>query len=751
MFSRFFRALAPSLRGRLSLVLAAVLFLGATLAGGLIWQGYRNEREVRERHLVDATRAIATLMEAELSKREALLKGLSVSVHLRSESLEAFAQQAKQVAPGTDEWIILFDITGRQLVNTRADPGTVLPTVKKPADIGKAMAGGATYISNLEDGPLAGGKTLAVVIPVLREGKLPQVLCFAMKPEHFTETLLSHRIGEGWLVSVIDRNMNIAGRSRNPEMYVGKKASDRMIKLVAAQNEGVFETTTLDGVPSTTAFHRSSRSGWTVIVAVPRTELFASAQQLVMQAIAGVIVAGSLALFFSVWMGRSVIAGVQTLVDATEKLAAGAPLQTKQTGIDEIDFVSKALASTAEALSAREAALAHARDEAVAASRAKDEFLASLSHELRTPLNPVLLLSSDAAKDPSHPPATREMFGTIARNVSIEARLIDDLLDLTRISSGKLSLQLKTLHIDQLLHDTIETLRPLVEEKPLTLTLDLRSPGATTTGDATRLQQVFWNILNNALKFTPAGGRIEIASRIDGAAGRINVTISDTGLGMTPTETSRLFTRFVQGDHATGTGHSEYGGLGLGLVIARNLVEMHQGEITAQSEGRGKGSTFTVRLPLTLSSPARNSARPIASSGSNGPASLHPHPKVSGKKILLVEDHRPTLLTLEKLLQRRGHQVTSAAATGMALQHASAEAFDLVISDIGLPDRTGYELMQELHAQYGLKGIAMSGYGSDADRAQGKAAGFLIHLTKPVDIAALDEAIRRIFDESHRS
>jgi CheY-like chemotaxis protein/anti-sigma regulatory factor (Ser/Thr protein kinase) len=283
----------------------------------------------------------------------------------------------------------------------------------------------------------------------------------------------------------------------------------------------------------------------------------------------------------------------------------------------------------------------------------------------------------------------------------------------------------------------------LVEEKPLALTLDLQCPAAATIGDPTRLQQVFWNILSNALKFTPPGGRIEVSSRIDTDNQKVVITISDTGLGMIPAEIARLFTRFVQGDHATGAGHSEYGGLGLGLVIARTLVEMHQGEITTRSDGRGKGSTFTVRLPLAPAGPSKPTAKSPAFSerGNCAPALL---PRASGRKILLVEDHKPTLVTLEKLLLRRGHRVISASSAETALQHAASETFELVISDIGLPDRTGYELMKELRDNHGLKGIAMSGYGADADRAQSRVAGFIIHLTKPVDIASLEEAINRI-------
>jgi CheY-like chemotaxis protein len=336
----------------------------------------------------------------------------------------------------------------------------------------------------------------------------------------------------------------------------------------------------------------------------------------------------------------------------------------------------------------------------------------------------------------------RDTFAQITRNVSIEARLIDDLLDLTRIGSGKLSLHLQPVALDRLLTETLESLRRIIAEKPLRLDLDLGCPGALTMGDSTRLQQVFWNLLNNAIKFTPPHGSITLTSRIDAAAGRIVVTLADSGLGMTESEQARLFQRFAQGDHAAQGGKAGYGGLGLGLVIARTLVDMHHGEISATSPGRDQGSTFTVRLPLLRQMAPSAPLSPAADKQASG---VTPPPSSAPRRILLVDDHKVSLVTLEKLLARRGYDIVSAHTAALALEKAAAQTFDLVISDIGLPDRTGYELMRELRERHGLRGIAVSGYGADADRAQGRTAGFVLHLTKPVNIAALDEALQRLF------
>ncbi len=740
MFSRVFRSLVPSLQGRLSVLLATLLLLGALLSSWLIWQGHRNERRAMERHLSDAAYAVATIMEGEFARHRALLQGLSVSSRLITGDLAAFHRQARNATNGRKEWIVLLDSKGNQLLNTRVDYGTSLPGIALGPGATEALSEGDPHrdkllVSNLQLGPLVGGYVFAIAIPFRSAQGDMRALCLVTTPRDFTDPLLIHRMGEDWLMSVVDRNLRIAGRNRRPDEFIGKTASATIAALLSERTHGVVETVTLDGIPSITAFHRAPNSGWSVIVAAPKAQLFDGAWALTLQALAVALAAGALAIFFSLWAGRSIITGVRTLVDASSSLAKARPLRPASTGIREIDLVSRALSESSDALAARETALARARDEALAASRAKDEFLAALSHELRTPLNPVLLLASDGARDTALPPGVRDTFSTIARNVTTEARLIDDLLDITRIGTGKISLHLQSVSLDQLLGETIETFRHLFVEKSIQPVIELTCADARVMGDVTRLQQVFWNLLNNACKFTPHGGRIHIRSRVDAAARRMVVEITDNGHGMTPSEIARVFERFMQGDHASTSARSEFGGLGLGLVIARDLVALHHGTIAAASPGRNQGSTFTVSLPLA----STTGQLPAASS-----VVLQPAVAAPAKRILLVEDHKPTLVTMEKLLARRGHTVAAAATAADALNHAAGARFDFVISDIGLPDRDGCDLMRELREKHGLHGIAMSGHGTEGDRARAGNAGFHIHLTKPVNIEMLDEAIRQI-------
>ena len=377
--------------------------------------------------------------------------------------------------------------------------------------------------------------------------------------------------------------------------------------------------------------------------------------------------------------------------------------------------------------------LKRANDELLAASRAKDDFLATLSHELRTPLNPVLLLASDAMNNRDLPPRVRADFNTIRKNVEMEARLIDDLLDLTRITRGKIILEKHFVNVRTVLQDAVAQVRDEMNQKKLRLELRFKAAQHTVFADSVRLQQIFWNLLKNAVKFTPEGGQVTIETELSGE--KLLTRISDTGIGMTEEEIAGIFKAFSQGDHAATNGH-RFGGLGLGLSISQKLTELHSGKILAASGGRDKGSTFTVELPLVSA----------ADSNGNGTAPSTPEdiPHSKGAKnirILLVEDHEPTRTTLAGLLARRSYDVAVAATVEEARTLAKKRDFDLLITDIGLPDGNGYDLMNELCKESRLRGIALTGYGMEHDVARSENAGFDAHLTKPVRIQSLEAAL----------
>lgn len=418
-------------------------------------------------------------------------------------------------------------------------------------------------------------------------------------------------------------------------------------------------------------------------------------------------------------------------------------------GGDFTGYIGSCTDVTDRKLGEQEVALA--RDKALAASRAKDEFLAALSHELRTPLNPVLLVASDAAQNPDLPESVRADFDLIAKNVALEARLIDDLLDLTRIVRGKLSLDLRPRDLHVILQDAIATVWSDLESKGIRLHLDLAAEQGVIWGDAVRLQQVFWNVLKNAVKFTPERGEVSVETRTLPESGRVRVLITDTGIGLTPAELGRIFEAFSQGEHAEGTKTHRFGGLGLGLAISRMIVELHSGTIHATSEGRDKGATFHVELPLALDHQLPETGRagnPFTGFGEpviEAPVRAERHAIEPRRSVLVVEDHQPTARTLTQLLTRRGFDVVAAGTVAEARAAAAARQFELVISDIGLPDGDGVELMTELRASHpALRGLALSGYGAEQDISRSHDAGFEDHLTKPINVEALDRAVAKL-------
>ncbi len=444
-----------------------------------------------------------------------------------------------------------------------------------------------------------------------------------------------------------------------------------------------------------------------------------------------------------------------------------------------------------------ETEIARARDEAVDATRARDKFLAALSHELRTPLNPVLLVASEAAENLSLSAAVRDDFTSIRDHVELEARLIDDLLDLSRISHGKLKLERRRLGLHSVLQNAIATVKPEIDAKNITFRVALASEEPLVNADSVRLQQVVWNILKNAVKFTPAGGHVSLESGGDTARRVAWVRVTDSGIGMSASELPRIFDAFSQGEHSAHGSVHRFGGLGLGLAITRMLVEAHGGTISAESAGANKGSVFMIELPLaqratasgtpfvtndkddargTVSAMGALGGAPLApidtrrpetaavggtgigipSSGGMGPNGVGisatggssgvaiSKPATRGR-ILLIEDHAPTRASLSAVLGRRGFHVVVAATVAEALAAAKSHELDLIISDIGLPDGDGYQCMQMIQQiRPGLPGIALSGYGMEEDIVKSRQVGFSEHLIKPVNVNALDRAVAKV-------
>jgi PAS domain S-box-containing protein len=376
-----------------------------------------------------------------------------------------------------------------------------------------------------------------------------------------------------------------------------------------------------------------------------------------------------------------------------------------------------------------ERALQQAKESAEAANHAKDQFLAVLSHELRTPLTPVLS-TVQALELSRQAPELQTDLSLIRRNVELEARLIDDLLDLTRISRGKVQLNFETVDVHASVRAALDICQSDIDAKCIRVRLTLNARQRFVHADPARLQQVIWNIVKNAVKFTPDQGEISVTT--EDSNGHLRIGIRDTGIGIDPQSLPRIFDAFEQAER---TISRHFGGLGLGLAISKALVDLHHGVITADSAGENQGTTFTIELPVVAVEQAQPQAVPDQQSEDR---------QIALKRILLVDDHADTNRAMKRLLERLGYEVATADSVASAIAAAEHNPFDLLISDIGLPDGSGLQLIKELSKRRPVRGIALSGFGMEEDVRKSRAAGFQDHLTKPINLTRLETALRKL-------
>jgi PAS domain S-box-containing protein len=404
--------------------------------------------------------------------------------------------------------------------------------------------------------------------------------------------------------------------------------------------------------------------------------------------------------------------------------------------------------------------LSRAKEAAEAANQEKDQFLAIVSHELRTPLTPVLATIAMLETDKEIPAKIHQELEMIRRNIEVEARLIDDLLDINRIVRGKLDLHRQVVDVRPLLEHAMQNYcLAAAAKKNIHVSVEITASETHVFVDSSRITQVFWNLLQNACKFTPSEGAINVrvyneyrrmSTREGGADGKetladIVVEISDTGIGISRETLPRIFNAFEQGDRSR---NRSFGGLGLGLAISRAIMELHGGTISATSQGKDKGATFAIRL---------HTVKPVPSDLRE--PDLLPEQRVPGRslRILVVEDHHDTAEQFARLLKRAGHEVICAGNIKEAQTYAMITpapnrtcAFDILISDLNLPDGSGLDLMRNLAKHYSIRGIALSGYGTKEDIENSLAAGFSHHFTKPVNWQELEIAIQNIGAETFR-
>jgi signal transduction histidine kinase len=715
-----------ALRRQLLLVAIVGVLPLAILVGAGLFNLFEQQRLDEQRRALEISRALATAVEADLKRSMSALQVLAVSNALAQDDIRAFDERARRAVVTQPNWrgINLADLSGNVIVSTRIEPGKPIPPL-----VERGSFEGVLRTREPQVGPLALGPreyAFALRVPVIFAGELRYVLSAVIEPRSVLQIVQRQKVPDEWVISVFDAKGSRVARSRAHEETLAGRASPGVERIMAGgQPEGTGITQAVEGDTIFTAFVVVPDSGgWKVALGLPVADTNRRAVQSIAIAIIAILfslVAGLAAAFV---VARRINEPMAELGRAARTLGGGGVPTIPATEIREIDEVGEALVLAAKERQAHEAELENA-------SRAKDQFLAMLAHELRNPLaalsNASTVLSQGAAADPN---VTRRAGEVIQRQVVHLARLTDDLLETASALLGKIELREEPVDLARIASQVLATFRD--SGKLAQHQVSERLEECWVSGDPIRLDQVVSNLVGNAVKFTPAGGTIEL--RTARAGGDAVLTVRDSGVGLSADLAVRAFDLFVQGDRSLDRGQ---GGLGIGLTLVRRLAELHRGTATVTSAGENQGSEFVVRLP-GIDRPAQ----PRAPAVPRGTA---------GVTVLVVEDNEDARESLAVLLRAMGHQVECAGDGLAGVDKALADPPDVTLVDLGMPRLDGFEVARRLRAR-GLRSylVALTGYGSQADREHALEAGFDEHATKPVDYEALSRILARAADAASR-
>ncbi|MBE9156684.1 sensor histidine kinase [Nodosilinea sp. LEGE 06152] len=548
-------------------------------------------------------RNLASTVDREFSTTTRTLQALAASDHLYDGDLESFYSDTQRMAETQLTWltVLLLSPDGQQLLNSNHPLGVPLPAVNEPGSLQQLVATRQPVVGDLRRGKLDNNLAFPIRVPVLRDGGLRYVLTAVITPEALATVIENQQPVEGeWARTIVDGQGVVVTRTLSPQRFVGQRGTPSFLERISEASEGVYPGRTLEGVEVYVAFSRIGNTPWTAAVTVPADDIQGPARRamglVVGSGLALLLVSGTGAFLLSRQLSRSIASAAR----AAEALANDEHPHVRLLSIKELVLLGRSLELAADLLSQRDRERAEhlrqaqvAQAEAEHANRLKDEFLAVLSHELRTPLNPILGWASLLRNGTLSAEKTAFALETIERNAKLQTQLIEDLLDVTRIMQGKVRLTLVPVDLRGIVAAALETVRLTAEAKSIHIQTVYEPNLGQVLGDSTRLQQVIWNLLSNAVKFTDRGGQVMVTVSQVGAQAQVQV--SDTGKGIHPTFLPHVFDYFRQED---GTTTRKFGGLGLGLAIVQNLVELHSGTVAADSSGAGQGATFTVRLPL---------------------------------------------------------------------------------------------------------------------------------------------------------
>jgi signal transduction histidine kinase/ActR/RegA family two-component response regulator len=689
------------------------------------------ERETQRVGAVDQARAMMTAIDAELRGSVATLQALAASRALAQDDLVNFHASATRVLATQPAWmnVVLAGADGQQLLNLATAPGTALGEVPDPASLERVVATLQPAVGELILDQLRGAPGVPVRVPVIREGRAAYVLTAIVRPDAFREIIVQQHLPPGWISGVVDRNLRFVARI--PAVPAGAPASEHFRAAAARKTEGWYRGLTVEGTDTFTAHTTSPFSGWTIGLAIPTRSVETIARRSAMLMAIGALLSIGVAFAATLAIGRRIATPIRSLATAARSLGSGGDVRIENPErVREMSAVASALQEAAAAVRERQRLLEREKAALQAADTAKNEFLAMLSHELR---NPLAALSSSShllnVLEPGHPSAVQAR-GVVERQTRHMTRLIEDLLDVGRITMGKASLERQRLDLGEAVSRVVDGWRG--SGRLSSHRVEVATSPVFVLADRERLDQIVSNLLDNAVKFTPPGGRIAVT--VGRANGSALIKVADDGEGISEDLIGRVFDLFVQGPHGIDRGK---GGMGIGLALVKRLTEMHGGNVTASSQGPGKGATFTVAFPADESREVQ--ARPRRAA-----------PPAGVRRILLIEDNDDARTMLGEALVLRGHQVTEARDGKTGLAKAAEGPPEVAVVDIGLPDMDGYEVARRLRESMDgrISLIALSGYGQIEDRRLARDAGFELHLTKPVDVERLEEAIAALVSGS---
>ena len=576
--------------------------------------------------------------------------------------------------------------------------------------------------------------TINLTYPVIKRGQVVAVLFAAMDLTELDKFVADVELPPGTLLWTVDDQGTVISRRPDSAAWLGKKTTPTLLQIARSGRAPVI-VRDFDGVErlyASSGVGQGELSDYRVLIGVPEADFLATAEQdqrfVIIGLITTVLLAG-----LAAWFGGNILI-VQRMrrLAVTANLIASGSLATRtgmRYGNEEISELARSLDEMAEALQRKDSQRDESEAALKAADRRKDEFLAMLAHELRNPLAPISAGAEILKRSATADRSTSQAAVIISRQAEHMTRLIDDLLDVSRVNRGFIELHNETLELGDIVNDAVEQVGPLIERKNQQLTLDISAEPCRVNGDRKRLVQVVANLLNNAAKYTPVGGRINL--NVGCTKDLVMLAVTDNGIGMAPDLLARAFDLFAQGERASDRSD---GGLGLGLALVKKLVGLHGGTVTAESDGLGHGSTLTLELPRVVGDAVRR----------DGEAGAVIAPIPAGAQCLVVDDNKDAAHMLAMYLEASGFEVTIAYTGEQGLLAACEKPPAFCLLDIGLPDIDGNQLVRRLRSLPEAASavmIAISGYGRAEDRDRSLAAGFDHYFVKPVDIAALRELL----------